>query len=48
MSAPGGASVYTLKRHRSTFILLRHASAPFSWQADHAVSKSCPSTGQFV
>jgi hypothetical protein len=29
MDTPEGASVYTLKRHRSTFILLRHASAPF-------------------
>jgi hypothetical protein len=28
MSAPEGASVYTLKRHRSTFISSRNASAP--------------------
>jgi hypothetical protein len=29
MDAPEGASVYTLKRHRSTFILSRHASELF-------------------
>jgi hypothetical protein len=29
MSTPEGASVYTLKRHRSTFILSRNGGAPF-------------------
>jgi hypothetical protein len=29
MGTPEGASVYTLKRHRSTFILSRNASGPF-------------------
>jgi hypothetical protein len=39
MSAPEGAFVYTLKRHRSTFILSRHASEPGSHRLARPVSE---------
>ena len=46
MSTPEGASVYTLKCHRSTVILSRRASA--SNIVDCAANQGRPSTEQFV
>jgi hypothetical protein len=39
MSAPEGASVYTLKRHRSTVILSRNASGPFFLRRGYAIGE---------
>jgi hypothetical protein len=46
MSAPEGASVYTLKCHRSTVILSRRAGA--SNILDCTANQGRPSTEQFV
>jgi hypothetical protein len=39
MRAPEGAAVYTLKRHRSTFILARNASELFGMNWIASVSE---------